>query len=223
MLLIGGLFGSTLGVYIFSSLRSAGQLDLIISILYVIFLGSIGTLMTIESLNAIRKSKKDDAPPKRKTSHDSFIHKLPFKVRFRKSKLYLSVIPVLVLGTLVGILAAIMGVGGGFIMVPAMIYLLGMPTNVVVGTSLFQIIFVTALTTIFHSVNTQTVDIFLAVLLLVGAVVGAQMGARVGLKLKGEQLRALLALMVLLICAKMGIDLVVEPTELFSVGEAGSH
>jgi uncharacterized membrane protein YfcA len=108
-------------------------------------------------------------------------------------------------------------------MVPAMIYLLGMPTNVVVGTSLFQIIFVTALTTIFHSVNTQTVDIFLAVLLLVGAVVGAQMGARLGLKLKGEQLRALLALMVLLVCFKMGVDLVVEPTELFSVGEAGSH
>ncbi len=217
MLLIGGLFGSTLGVYIFSSLRSAGQLDLIISILYVIFLGSIGTLMTIESLNAIRKSKKDDAPPKRKTSHDSFIHKLPFKVRFRKSKLYLSVIPVLVLGTLVGILAAIMGVGGGFIMVPAMIYLLRVPTNVVIGTSLFQIIFVTGYTTIIQSATNQTVDVVLALILMVGGVIGAQFGAAAGHKLKGEQLRALLGLLVLGVCIRLGYDLVATPVDFFNI------
>lgn len=217
MLLIGGLFGSTLGVYIFSSLRSAGQLDLIISILYVVFLGSIGTLMTIESLNAIRKSKKDGAPPKRKAGHDSFIHKLPFKVRFRKSKLYLSVIPILVLGTLVGILAAIMGVGGGFIMVPAMIYLLRVPTNVVIGTSLFQIIFVTGYTTIIQSATNQTVDVVLALILMVGGVIGAQFGAAAGHKLKGEQLRALLGLLVLGVCIRLGYDLVATPDDFFNI------
>lgn len=217
MLLIGGLMGSTLGVYIFSSLRSAGQLDLIISILYVVFLGSIGTLMTIESLNAIRKSKRDDTPPKRKTGHDSWIHKLPFKVRFRKSKLFLSVIPILILGMLVGILAAIMGVGGGFIMVPAMIYLLRVPTNVVIGTSLFQIIFVTGYTTIIQSATNQTVDVVLALILMVGGVIGAQFGAAAGHKLKGEQLRALLGLLVLGVCIRLGYDLVVTPSDLFNI------
>jgi len=226
ILLIGGLIGSTFGVYIFSSLRSAGQLDLIISILYVVFLGSIGSLMTIESLNAIRKSKKDDTPVKRKTGHDSWIHKLPFKVRFRKSKLYLSVIPVLVLGMLVGILAAIMGVGGGFIMVPAMIYLLRVPTNVVIGTSLFQIIFVTGYTTIIQSTTNQTVDVVLALILMVGGVIGAQFGAAAGYKLKGEQLRALLGLLVLGVCIRLGYDLVVTPTEFFNMigtAEQGGH
>ncbi len=226
MLLIGGLIGSTLGVYIFSSLRSAGQLDLIISILYVVFLGSIGTLMTIESLNAIRKSKQDNPPVKRKSGHDSWIHALPFKVKFRKSKLYLSIIPILVLGMLVGILAAIMGVGGGFIMVPAMIYLLRVPTNVVIGTSLFQIIFVTGYTTIIQSATNQTVDVVLALILMVGGVIGAQFGAAAGHKLKGEQLRALLGLLVLGVCIRLGYDLVVTPTELFNMigtAEQGGH
>ena len=217
ILLIGGLIGSTLGVYIFSSLRSAGQLDLIISLLYVVFLGAIGTLMTIESLNAIRKSKNNDAPVKRKTGHDNWIHKLPFKVRFRKSKLYLSVIPVLLLGMLVGILAAIMGVGGGFIMVPAMIYLLRVPTNVVIGTSLFQIIFVTGYTTIIQSATNQTVDVVLALILMVGGVIGAQFGAAAGHKLKGEQLRALLGLLVLGVCIRLGYDLVATPADLFNI------
>ena len=226
MLLIGGLIGSTFGVYIFSSLRSAGQLDLIISILYVVFLGAIGTLMTIESLNAIRKSKKNNVPVKRKTGHDSWIHALPFKVRFRKSKLYLSVIPVLVLGMLVGILAAIMGVGGGFIMVPAMIYLLRVPTNVVIGTSLFQIIFVTGYTTIIQSTTNQTVDVVLALILMVGGVIGAQFGAAAGHKLKGEQLRALLGLLVLGVCIRLGYDLVATPTDFFNIigiMEQGGH
>jgi len=226
MLLIGGLAGSTLGVYIFSSLRSAGQLDLIISILYVVFLGSIGTLMTIESLNAIRKSRNADAAPKKRTGHDNWIHALPFKVKFRKSKLYLSVIPILLLGMLVGILAAIMGVGGGFIMVPAMIYLLRVPTNVVIGTSLFQIIFVTSYTTIIQSATNQTVDIVLAVILMIGGVIGAQFGAAAGHKLKGEQLRALLGLLVLGVCIRLGYDLVVTPSDLFNIigtPEQGGH
>lgn len=215
MLLIGGLIGSTLGVYLFAQLRSVGQLDLIISILYVVFLGSVGSLMTIESLNAIRKSK--NGTPSKRPNHDSWIHALPLKMKFRKSKLYLSVIPVIVLGALIGILAAIMGVGGGFIMVPAMIYLLRVPTNVVIGTSLFQIIFVTAYTTIIQSSANQTVDVVLAFILMVGGVIGAQFGAAAGHRLKGEQLRALLGLLVLGVCIRLGYDLVVTPSELFNM------
>lgn len=227
MLLVGGLIGSSLGVYVFALLRSVGQLDLIISLLYVVFLGSIGTLMTIESLNAIRKARAaGGAAPVKRPNHDSFIHKLPFKMKFRKSKLYLSVIPVILLGTLVGVLAAIMGVGGGFIMVPAMIYLLRVPTNVVIGTSLFQIIFVTGYTTIIQSTANQTVDIVLALILMIGGVIGAQFGAAAGHKLKGEQLRALLGLLVLGVCFRLGYDLVVTPNELFNLigsGGDGGH
>lgn len=217
MLLVGGLIGSTAGVYIFSALRTLGQLDLIISILYVVFLGSIGSLMTIESLRAIQRSRTSGVSPGRKPGQHNWIHGLPFKMRFRKSKLYLSAIPVVALGMLVGLLAAIMGVGGGFVMVPAMIYLLRVPTNVVIGTSLFQIIFVTAYTTIIQSTTNQTVDIVLAVILMVGGVIGAQVGAAAGVKLKGEQLRALLGLLVLGVCVRLGYDLVVTPDDLFNV------
>ncbi|MEL7429537.1 MAG: sulfite exporter TauE/SafE family protein [Pseudomonadota bacterium] len=226
ILLIGGIIGSSIGVYVFSALREIGQLDLIISLLYVVFLGAIGTLMTIESLRAIQKSRKGTPPRARKPGHEGWIHKLPLKMKFRKSKLVLSVIPVMALGMLVGILAAIMGVGGGFIMVPAMIYLLRVPTNVVIGTSLFQIIFVTAFTTIIQSTTNQTVDIVLAFILMVGGVIGAQMGAAAGHKLKGEQLRALLGLLVLGVCVRLGYDLVVTPSDLFSVISAsdfGGH
>jgi uncharacterized membrane protein YfcA len=144
-------------------------------------------------------------------------------MRFRVSGLYISIIPPIVVGVAVGVLAAIMGVGGGFVMVPAMIYLLGMPTKVVVGTSLFQIIFVTAFTTMLHATTNYTVDMVLAVLLLIGGVIGAQFGTMIGAKLKAEQLRILLALMVLLVCAKLAFDLIVEPSELFSLGVAGGH
>lgn len=221
VLIVGGAIGSFFGAQVFTYLRSLGQVDLMISLAYVVFLGTVGGLMFWESLVAIIRQRRGIEPPRkpREDRHKAWIHALPFKMRFRKSRLYISALLPLAIGMLVGVLAAIMGVGGGFVMVPAMIYILGMPTNVVVGTSLFQIIFVTALTTIFHSVNTQTVDIFLAVLLLFGAVIGAQVGARMGLKLKAEQLRALLALMVLLVCVKMGLGLVVEPEELYSVSD----
>ena len=225
-LLVGGLIGATAGVYVFSVLRSVGQLDLIISVLYVIFLGSIGSLMTIESLRAIKRSKEKGGAVGRKPGQHNWIHGLPFKVRYRKSKLYLSAIPVIVLGTIVGLLAAIMGVGGGFIMVPAMIYILRVPTNVVIGTSLFQIIFVTGYTTIIQSTTNQTVDIVLALILMVGGVIGSQFGAAAGHKLKGEQLRALLGLLVLGVCLRLGYDLVATPDDLFSVvnvTEGGGH
>ena len=221
VLLIGGLTGAALGVVIFNYLKSLGQVDLLVKLCYVIFLGIIGSLMFVESLNTIRKSRKNAGPIKRKKHN--WVHGLPFKMRFRVSGLYISVIPPLIVGVFVGILSAIMGVGGGFIMVPAMIYLLGMPTKVVVGTSLFQIIFVTAFTTLLHATTNYTVDMALAVLLLVGGVIGAQFGAVLGAKLKAEQLRILLALMVIAVCLKLALDLLIMPNELYSIGAAGGH
>ncbi|MEM8743324.1 MAG: sulfite exporter TauE/SafE family protein [Pseudomonadota bacterium] len=224
VLLIGGIFGAVIGVQLVKLLREIGQVDLIISLSYVTFLGIIGTLMLIESVRAIRRAKAGGPVSTRRPGQHNWVHGLPLKMRFKRSKLYISAIPPLVLGAFVGLLAAIMGVGGGFIMVPAMIYLLRMPTNVVIGTSLFQIIFVTAAVTILHSVSNQTVDVLLALILMIGGVIGAQFGARAGQHLKGEQLRALLALMVLAVCVRLGFDLVVQPDELFSVGSAiGGH
>ena len=221
VLLVGGLIGAGVGVFIFNYLKSLGQVDLLVKLCYVVFLGIVGSLMFTESLRTLRKSKQVlvSKPRKKRT----WIHALPLKTRFQVSGLYISAIPPVLIGVLVGILAAIMGVGGGFIMVPAMIYLLGMPTKVVVGTSLFQIIFVTAFTTMLHATTNYTVDIVLAVLLLVGGVIGAQFGTMLGAKLKAEQLRILLSLMVLLVCAKLAFDLIVQPSELFSLGSAGGH
>ena len=216
VLLIGGLFGSACGIVVFNYLRSLGQVDLLVNLCYVVFLGLIGTLMLVESLRAIRRAGKGIAPVRRK---HTWLHNLPFKVKFRISGLYISVIPPLLVGMLVGLLAAIMGVGGGFIMVPAMIYLLGMPTKVVIGTSLFQIIFVAAFTTILHATTNYTVDIVLALMLLIGGVIGAQIGTRIGVKMKAEQLRILLAIMVLLVCGKLAFDLLVQPSELYSIGD----
>ena len=219
VLLIGGLIGAGVGVFIFNYLKGLGQVDLLVKLCYVVFLGIVGSLMFTESLRALRKSKQIVASKPRKKR--TWIHVLPLKIRFRVSGLYISAIPPVLIGILVGILAAIMGVGGGFVMVPAMIYLLGMPTKVVVGTSLFQIIFVTAFTTMLHATTNYTVDMVLAVLLLVGGVIGAQFGTIFGAKLKAEQLRILLALMVLLVCAKLAFDLIAQPTELFSLGHSG--
>jgi uncharacterized protein len=222
VLLIGGLIGAGLGVFIFNYLKSMGQVDLLVKLCYVVFLGIVGGLMFIESLGALRNANKSNVLIK-KRSKRTWIHVLPLKMRFRVSGLYISAIPPVLVGILVGILAAIMGVGGGFIMVPAMIYLLGMPTRVVVGTSLFQIIFVTAFTTMLHATTNFTVDIVLAVLLLVGGVIGAQFGTMIGSKLKAEQLRILLAAMVLLVCGKLAFDLVIQPSELFSLGKVSGH
>jgi uncharacterized membrane protein YfcA len=221
VLLIGGLIGAAIGVAVFNTLKELGQVDLLIRLSYVLFLGVIGGLMFIESLNAIRKIR-GGKPATERRKHN-WVHNLPFKMKFRTSGLYISVIPPILVGICVGILAAIMGVGGGFIMVPAMIYLLGMPTKVVVGTSLFQIIFVTAFTTLLHATTNFTVDMVLAVLLLLGGVIGAQIGTRLGARMKAEQLRILLAAMVLAVCGKLALDLLIMPTELFSVGAEGGH
>ena len=215
VLLIGGLLGSALGVVLFNFLRTLGQVDLLVQLCYVLFLGVIGALMFVESLNAIRRANRPGARLVRRKHN--WVHNLPFKMKFRVSGLYISVLPPLMVGVLVGVLAAIMGVGGGFIMVPAMIYLLGMPTKVVIGTSLFQIIFVAGFTTVLHATTNHTVDVVLALLLLIGGVIGAQFGTRLGVRMKAEQLRILLATLVLGVCIKLAIDLLIQPAELYSL------
>jgi uncharacterized membrane protein YfcA len=219
VLLGGGLVGTLIGVEIVRILRQAGQFELFIALCYVLFLGVIGTLMFIESVQTVLKTRSGAVAATRRSGEHSWIHGLPLKMRFHRSKLYISVIPPLLIGAFVGFLAAIMGVGGGFVMVPALIYLLRVPTNVVVGTSLFQTVFVAAAATILHAGTISSVDLVLAAILMTGGVIGAQFGASAGSQLKGEQLRLLLAGIVLLVCMRLGWDLVVTPAELFSLAK----
>jgi hypothetical protein len=214
VLLAGGLVGSWLGVLAFNALSRLGQVDLAIRLCYVVFLGLVGGLMLIESLRALMRVRAGIPPARRK---HNWVHNLPFKMKFRVSGLYISVIPPVLIGALVGVLSAIMGVGGGFIMVPAMIYLLGMPTKVVIGTSLLQIIFVTAFTTVLHAVTNGTVDLVLALCLILGGVIGAQIGTRIGARLRAEQLRIFLALIVLGVGINIAVELVLKPGELYSL------
>jgi uncharacterized membrane protein YfcA len=220
MLLLGGAFGSTIGVGIFTLLRRLGQVDLLVQASYVIFLGTIGAMMVAESARAWLRSRNPHAPRRRLHVH-TWVHGLPLKMRFRRSKLYISAIAPVTIGIFGGILSAIMGVGGGFVMVPAMIYVLGMPTSVVVGTSLFQIIFVMANVTFLQAFSNQTVDIVLATILLIGAVIGAQLGTMAGGRLKAEQLRAALGLMVLAVGLRVLWELVVTPGDRFSIAPWG--
>ena len=215
LLILGGIIGSIFGVELFRIFKNLGQLELIIKACYVLFLGIIGIIMFFESLRALNYKSKNIKV--RKTRHHSWVQGLPLKMRFRTSNLYISSIPAVFIGFFVGILASIMGIGGGFIIVPAMIYILGMPTKVVVGTSLFQIIFVTGVTTYLHAVKNFSVDIILSFLLLVGGVIGAQFGVRIGLKLKAEQLRILLAILVLAMCLKITLELFITPVEIFTL------
>lgn len=215
VLLLGGLLGSAIGVMIFNALKALGQVDLLVKLCYVAFLGTIGGMMLWEAARAHWRARTGAVPVQRR--RHGWVHALPFKSRFRVSGLYISVLPPLGVGLLVGVLSAIMGVGGGFILIPAMIYLLGMPTRVVIGTSTFQIIFLTAFTTLLHAVTNQTVDIVLALLLIAGGVIGAQVGTRIGTRLRPELLRLLLALLVLGVGAQLALDLVLEPADPFSL------
>ena len=217
ILLAGGLTGSALGVYLFQVLQDLGQIELVVNGSYVILLGSIGGLMLNESIRAIRAARAGTPLPPVKAHQHIWIHGLPLKMRFRRSRLYISIIPPIILGIVVGVLTAIMGIGGGFIMIPAMIYLLKMPTNVVIGTSQFQILFVTAAATILHAASHQTVDIVLAFLLVSGGVVGVQMGVRVGSQMRGEQLRALLAILVVAVALRLAVGLVQTPEDIYSI------
>ena len=220
ILLIGGIVGSFIGIELFVFLKNLGQIDLIISLSYVILLGSIGTLIFIEGMRSMIAHRNETLVQVKKRKDRTWVHSLPMRIRFKKSGLYISIIPPIVIGIAVGIMASIMGVGGGFIMVPAMIYLLRMPTNVVIGTSLYQIIFVTSLVTILHAYENQTVDVMLAMILMSGGVVGAQIGAALGHKLKAEQLRFLLGILILAVCAKMLIELAVEPKDIYMITDA---
>jgi uncharacterized membrane protein YfcA len=227
LLTAGGVVGSVLGVALFGWLQRLGQIELVISFAYVLLLGSLGAMMLVESIGAWRRTTRVSASidRRRKLHKHSWLHGLPFRTRFPSSRLYISAIPPAVIGAAVGVLAAIMGVGGGFVMIPAMIYVLGMPSAMVVGTSLFQIAFVTALTTFLHAYQNQTVDVVLALLLIVGGVVGAQFGTRAARRLPAEQLRILLAALVLAVAVKMAADLVVPPADFYSltVSEAGAQ
>jgi len=214
VLTAAGLAGSALGVQIFVLVRSLGQLDLVVALFYVVVLGIVGALMAAESLRALLRRRRQI----RRRLHEHFwMHGLPLKMRFRQSRLYISVIPPVLIGFGIGLLSAIMGVGGGFILVPAMIYLLGMPTGVVIGTSLFQVVFVTAAVTVMQSVSTQSVDIILSLLLMAGAVAGAQFGAAMGSRLRGEETRGLLGLLVLMVALELGISLFRQPEAMFVV------
>lgn len=218
ILLLGGFFGSTAGVYIFSFLKKIGQIDLAITMVYVIFLGSIGLVMLIDSIKSLLKEKsnlkssKDNISKKKK-----LFNKLPFKVYFPKSDIKLSLILPIIIGFLAGLLVSIMGIGGGFIMIPAMIYILRMPTNIVIGTSLFQIIFTSINVTILHSVNNHTVDIILGFLMIVSSVIGAQIGTRIGMKISPNKLRSILSLLILIVCLRMALSLLIEPNVLYNV------
>ena len=218
-LLSGGVVGSTVGVNLFKLLNTYGQIDIVIQFLFIIFLGFIGTSMAFESAKTTIKNYRTTSAIRTKLHQHSWIHGLPFKLRFHRSKLYISAIPPILIGFFVGVLSAMMGVGGGFIMIPAMVYILGMSTNVVVGTSLFQIIFVTANSTFFQSYINQTVDIVLSALMILGGVIGAQIGVRLGSQLKAEYLRGILAILVLLVCAKILTDLILTPSDLFSTSQ----
>jgi uncharacterized membrane protein YfcA len=217
ILSLGGVLGSVFGVSLFKQLLALGQLDLMISLLYVVFLALIGALMLSESLAVLNGRQPRVAAVLLTRPARTIAHRLPVRLRFPRSGLYISVIPPLLLGFGVGVLAAIMGVGGGFVLMPAMIYLLRMPTNVVIGTSLFQVLIVASLIVVLQSTATQTVDLVLALMLMLGGVIGAQFGARVGARLRGEQIRALLGALLLASSFKFLFDLVAPPTEPFSI------
>jgi uncharacterized protein len=217
VMLAGGIAGTGVGVWWFALMRAKGQTDLVVSICYVVLLGAIGGIMLNESVRTLRAARLGVAEPAHRGGQHNWIHGLPFKMRFRDSRLYISVIPPVALGFFVGLLSAVMGVGGGFMLVPAMIYLLRMPTNVVVGTSLAQILCVTAATTILQSVDNYSVDIVLALVLIVGGVVGAQFGARLATRLRGEQLRLILALLILAVALRLLYGLVATPDDLYSL------
>lgn len=217
VLVAGGIIGTLLGAQIFRLLQAIGQIDTVINIVYVLLLGSIGGMMANESIRAILATRSGRPIPAKKRRHHPLVASLPMRWRFYRSGLYISPLAPLILGCVTGILTILLGVGGGFIMVPAMLYLLGMGAQVVVGTSLFQILFVTMAATMIHSMTTKAVDIVLAVLLLVGSVTGAQLGVRFAQRLKPEMLRFLLSVMVLLVALRLAIGLGWQPDEIYSV------
>jgi uncharacterized membrane protein YfcA len=215
-LLLGGTLGSALGVYIFALLQKIGQIDFVVKASYLILLGTIGALMLKESVDTMRAARAGHNVGRKPGQH-TWIHNLPFKTRFYRSRLYISVIPVVVLGFLVGIMTAILGTGGAFILIPAKVYLLRMRTNLAIGTSQFQMFIVACMTTMMHAAVDHTVDIMLAGILVLGGVLGAQFGAGAGSRLKGEELRTVLALLIIAIAARLLVSLVLTPSDIYSL------
>jgi uncharacterized membrane protein YfcA len=219
VLLTGGTIGTALGVWTFTQLRALGQLDLMIALSYVALLTTVGGLMFWEGLRAMMRTRRGVAAPRR--SH-GWIHGLPLKMRFKRSKIYLSVMPVVVVGVVIGFIGAVMGIGGGFILVPIMIYLLRVPTSTVIGTSMVLTLVTMTFATLLHAITNHLVDVVLALILMVGGVTGAQFGARAGQKIRGEQLRLLLGLLVLAVGIRFAIELVIRPEDLFTIRETGA-
>ncbi|HTQ13534.1 MAG TPA: sulfite exporter TauE/SafE family protein [Rhizomicrobium sp.] len=217
VMLGGGILGTVAGVALFALLRAKGQTDLVVSVSYVVLLGTVGGMMLSESLGALRAARAGTPVPARRAGQHTRLQRLPWKMRFKDSRLYISVIPPAVLGAFVGILSAVMGVGGGFILVPAMIYILRMPANMVVGTSLAQILCVTAVTTVLQAASNFNVDIVLALFLILGGVLGAQLGTRLSTRLRGEHLRLLLALIIVGVALRLFWGLVAAPADLYSL------
>lgn len=216
VLVAAGVPGSLLGVYILSALKDTGQTDVVIKLAYVVLLGSVGLLMLSESLRTLWRARKA-VPVKPRATQHYWVHGLPLKMRFRVSKLYISALPPLGLGFISGVLSGVMGIGGGFIMVPAMIYILRMPTAAVIGTSLLQVLCVTTFTTFLQAWINHTVDIFLAMLLMAGGVIGVQYGQRVGARLRSDQLRFLIALLIVGMALRLGIELIAPPADLYTI------
>lgn len=220
-LILSGVLGAFGGVATFSALRALGQIDLVISFGFLILLGFVGILMMVESVRALIKSRAGLVVRERLPHQHNWVHGLPFRIRFKKSKLYISVLPVLAIGLVIGFLGSLLGIGGGFVLVPALVYILRVPGSVVIGTSLLQVVAIMAATLMLHAWQSQSVDILLAFCLMVGGVIGAQFGASAGKYLRGEQLRALLALLVLAVAIRFGLSLVLTPGDVWSMAVAG--
>ncbi|MBB5049464.1 hypothetical protein HNR60_004242 [Rhodopseudomonas rhenobacensis] len=221
VLLCGGLIGTGLGVWFFTLMRSLGQLDLVIALSYVVLLTAVGGLMVWEGLRAILRTRQGQTVLATRSGSRNWIHALPLKMRFKRSKMYLSVIPVVVIGLVIGFIGAVMGVGGGFILVPILIYLLRVPTSTVIGTSMVLTLFTMLIATVLHAVTNHQVDAVLALILMIGGVTGAQFGARAGQRIRGEQLRLLLGLLILAVGVRFAIELGIQPQDLFTIRETG--
>ena len=220
MLLVGGIIGTATGVWLFSVLRSIGQLDLAIGLSYLVLLGTVGSLMVGESLRAIIRARQGKPVELRRGGSHMWIHGLPFKLRFKQSKIYVSAIPVWGIGIVIGFIGAIMGIGGGFLLVPMLIYVLRVPTSIVIGTSMVLTLVTMAFATVMHAATNHLVDVVLSLILMVGGVMGAQFGARAGQRIRSEQLRLLLGLLVLAVGLRFAFGLVVPPDEMFTVRPA---
>jgi uncharacterized membrane protein YfcA len=220
-LVLSGVIGAFGGVWTFSLLRAAGQLDVVISVGFLVLLGFVGSLMMVESVRSLMKRRAGIVVRERLPNQHNWVHGLPLRIRFKKSRLYISVLPVLVMGVCIGFLGSLLGIGGGFILVPALVYILRVPANVVIGTSLLQVVAMMSATTILHAIQSQSVDILLAFCLMVGGTIGAQFGASAGKYLRGDQLRAMLAILVLAVAIRFGLSLVLTPNDIFSMAMIG--